>query len=103
MRPMRVPLKVQVGAVAALFVAALASLWTSGASVMAREGRRATAGDVLARAGNALAGRGGDILATAPRWPYELAPDEWADLDRRLGHEATAALAAFDGVEGGYF
>ena len=28
---MRVPLKVQVGAVVALFVAALASLWTTGA------------------------------------------------------------------------
>ncbi len=100
---MRVPLKIQVGVVVALFVAALASLWTTGASVMAREGRRASAGDILARAGNALTRRGEGLLATTPRGFEIVSPGEWDDLDRRLGEGATQALRAFDGVEGGYF
>jgi two-component system, NtrC family, sensor histidine kinase HydH len=100
---MRVPLKVQIGAVVALFVAALASLWTTGASVMARERRWSSAGDVLTRAGVALAGRGEAILANAPHWPYDLGPDEWDDLDSRLSEISASALAPFDGVEGGYF
>ena len=43
----RVPIGVQVGAVAALFVAALVVLWMAGASVLARERRRISVGDVV--------------------------------------------------------
>src|SRR5262249_2278167 len=42
-------------------------------------------------------------LAAAPRWPYEQDRRDWDELDRRLGDEATAALAPFDRVEGGYY
>jgi two-component system, NtrC family, sensor histidine kinase HydH len=101
--PMQVPLRLQIGAVVALFVAALASLWTTGALVMAREGRRASAGDILALAGTALADQGEAVLSSAPRWPYELEPEEWDALDRRLGEVSASALRSFDGVEGGYF
>ena len=100
---MRVPLKVQVGAVVALFVAALASLWTTSASVVARERRRVSAGDVLARAGLALGERGQGLLATAPSEFYQFDRDEWDDLDRRLAEESGRALGPFDGIEGGYF
>ncbi len=62
-----------------------------------------TAGDVLARAGVALADRGEALLATAPHEFDELNRSEWDALDRRLSAEATSALRPFDGVEGGYF
>ena len=100
---MRVPLKVQVGAVVALFVAALASLWTTGALVVAREGRRVSAGEVLARANEALAERGGGLLADIPRWPNRFDPGEWSTLEGQLGQQSARALDEFDGVEGGYF
>jgi len=100
---MRVPMRVQVGAVVALFVAALATLWSTSASVVERERRRVSAGEVLARAGVALAERGEAVLASAPRWPNQLGPGEWEGLDDRLGEQADRALARFDGVEGGYF
>lgn len=100
---MRVPLKVQVGAVVAMFLASLATLWTTSAAVMARERRRATAGVVLAQAGTALAERGLGALSEAPREFYGLDRAEWDDLDRRLGEASSAALAPFEGVEGGYF
>ncbi len=100
---MRVPLKVQVGAVLALFVAALATLWTTSAAVVARERRRVTAGVVLAQAGSALAEGGQELVATAPRDFYALERGERDDLDRRLTEVSSVALARFDGVEGGYF
>jgi two-component system sensor histidine kinase HydH len=100
---MRVPLKVQVGAVAVLFVAALATLWSTSAAVVARERRRVSAGVVLTRAGIALAEQGKGLLATAPREFYELDRGEWDDLDRRLGEETARTLGPFEGVEGGYF
>ena len=46
-RKLRVPLGVQVGAVAALFVAALVALWATGASVVAQERRRSEAKNLL--------------------------------------------------------
>ncbi|HEY2154807.1 MAG TPA: ATP-binding protein [Isosphaeraceae bacterium] len=100
---MRVPLKVQMGVVVALFVASLGTLWATSASVVARERRRITAGDVLARAGVALGDRGETLLATALRDFDELERSEWDVLDRRLGEQSAAALRPFDGVEGGYF
>jgi len=100
---MGVPLRVQVGAVAALFVAALATLWTTSAAVVARERRRVTAGLVLSSAGVALVERGRGLLATVPPEFYELDRRQWDDLDRRLGETTARALGPFDGVEGGFF
>lgn len=100
---MRIPLRLQVGAVVLLFVASLVALGSTSASIMAREGRRASAGMVLSRAGVALADRGREPLARAPREFEALARPEWVDLDRRLAAASATALAAFDGIEGGYF
>src|SRR3954451_6801972 len=99
----RVPLKVQVGAVVALFVAALVSLGLTSISVIERERRRASAKGVLDHAGSALESRGRDVLATAPRWPDYLGPDDWITLDRKLATQASLALGPFVGVDGGYY
>ena len=66
---LRVPLGVQVGMVAALFAASLVVLWTTGASVVARERRRSEAKYLLDRAGNELAARGREIIARAGDFP----------------------------------
>ena len=66
-RKLRVPLGVQVGAVAALFVAALVVLWATGASVVARERRRSEAKNLLDLAGTNLADRGIQIIARVGR------------------------------------
>jgi two-component system sensor histidine kinase HydH len=95
---MRIPLKFQVGAVVALFVAALAVLWSTSASVVDRERRRVSAGVDLARAGDAMAERSKNLLASAPREFDELGRAEWDDLDSRLSMETTRALGPFDGV-----
>ena len=98
----RVPLKVQAGAVAALFVAALATLWTTWASVVEREGRRTTTRTVLDRAGIALAARGAALLGNAARWPTALSGAigmSWITGWR----EPDAALRPLGGVEGGYY
>jgi two-component system, NtrC family, sensor histidine kinase HydH len=100
---MRVPLRLQIGVVVALFVAALATLWSTSASVVARERRRVSAGVDLSRGGEAMAERGGGLLSSAPREFDELDRDQWDDLDRRLGEQTAYALGPFDGVEGGYF
>jgi two-component system sensor histidine kinase HydH len=93
---------VQVGVVAALFVAALLVLWATGAAVVARERRRSEAKAVLDLAGDDLARRGLGIVARAGEFPDY--PDETslAALDRELSAQATAALESRDGVEGGY-
>ena len=100
---MRVPLKVQVGAILGLFVAALAALLTTSSLVVARERRRASAGIVLAKAGSSVADRGQGLLATIPLAFHELDRAEWDELDRRLGEASALALEPYDGVEGGYF
>ncbi|HEV3162762.1 MAG TPA: ATP-binding protein [Isosphaeraceae bacterium] len=100
---LRVPLAVQVGAVVALFVAALITLWQTGAAVVEREGRRATARNVLDRAGGMLAKQATDELTQVPEFPFTLNPDEWDALDRRLGAVTSGVLKRFDGVEGGFF
>jgi two-component system, NtrC family, sensor histidine kinase HydH len=99
---LRVPLWVQVGVVAGLFVAALVALWTTGASVVARERRRSEAKSLLDRAGDELAVRGREIIARAgefPDFPEELSR---AELDRELSAVASAGLARHQGIEGGY-
>jgi two-component system sensor histidine kinase HydH len=100
---MRVPLGVQVGVVAVLFAAALATLWATGAEVVEREGRRETAKQVLDQAGDALARQGSGALADVPEWPNTLNPEEWHALDRQLAAGANTVLAPFKDVEGGYY
>ncbi|MCA1686547.1 MAG: hypothetical protein LC745_11355 [Planctomycetia bacterium] len=97
------PIGVQVGAVAVLFLAALLALWTTGASVLAREQRRARARSLLDQAGTRLAARGGDAIAGAKGFPYYTEDRDRSELDRRLASESSAALRAFRDVEGGFF
>jgi signal transduction histidine kinase len=100
---MRVPLRIQIGVVVALFVASLASLWATGEAAVRREARRAMAGSVLTSAGDALARRGQGLLASAPRWPDDQWPAEWDALGRKMAEGSNEVLKAFEGVEGGYF
>jgi signal transduction histidine kinase len=98
-----VPVGVQVSVVATLFVAALAVLWMTGASVVVRERRRSEAKEMLDRAGKDLAATGRDIIAQGGNFlDY---PDEASrnTLDRRLSAPATALLSRYKGIEGGYW
>jgi hypothetical protein len=63
----RVPIAIQVGVVAALFIAALAVLWMTGASLVSRERRRSEAKATLDRAGQDLAAGGRGIIAQVAR------------------------------------
>ena len=100
----RVPLAARIGAVAALFVAALATLWTTWASVVEREGRRTQAKSLLEQAGESLAARGKSVLASGrPRWPEYVNPNDRKALEEKLSDAAIAALTSFDAVEGGYY
>jgi two-component system sensor histidine kinase HydH len=100
----KLPISVQIGVVAALFIAALVVLWTTGASVVARERRRSEAKGMLEQAGDQLAIRGRESIALGDGL-LEF-PDEQsrADLDQELSAKATRALAPFEGkdIEGGY-
>jgi two-component system sensor histidine kinase HydH len=98
----RVPLGVQVGVVAALFVAALAALWMTGASVVARERRRSEAKGLLDRAGRDLDARGQEIIARAGEFPDFPEDTSRVALDRDLSAQASAALAGYKDTEGGY-
>ena len=102
---LRVPLPLQVSVVAALFIAALVVLWTTGSAVVARERRRSQAKDLLELAGTELAARGRDLIARAGDsfdYPEERLREE---LDRQLSSTTSHALATFSGIEieGGYF
>jgi hypothetical protein len=95
----KVPLRVQVGAVASLFVAALVLLWSTWASVVERERRRVEAKALLERAGKALTDRGSPVLAGAPGDSFFFVePRDWDALQERLEAEARQALAPFQGV-----
>lgn len=102
MKTYRVPISVQVSAVAALFVAALVALWTTGASVVAREHRRSEAKGILDRAGDELVARGRTIIAGAGEFPNFPEPQSREALDARLREQAAAVLARERGIEGGY-
>jgi signal transduction histidine kinase len=93
---------VQVGAVAALFVAALVVLWMAGAQVLARERRRSETKILLERAGRDLAERGRDTIARAGEFPFFPEERARAELDDQLRQEAAAALRVHEGIEGGY-
>jgi len=98
----RIPIAVQVGMVAALFVAALLVLWTTGALVLARETRRSAAKDLLNRAGEELAAQGQAIIAQGEGFLEY--PDEQsrAALDRELSRKAARVLSNYERIEGGY-
>ena len=83
--------------------AALAALWTTGASVVAREQRRSEAKDLLERAGTELAARGIEIIARVGEFPDFPEEPSRARLDRELSTQSAAALADHEGIEGGYF
>ncbi len=101
-RGIRVPLGVQVGAVAALFVAALVALWATGASVVARERRRSEAKQMLDLAGDELADRGRAIIGQAGEFPDFPEEPTRAALDRDLSAQSAKALARREEVEGGF-
>lgn len=96
-------LALQVGAVAILFAAALASLWRTASEALERERRRETARQVLDQAGAELARATAPDLAEVPDFPYTLDPEEWAALDQRLSRLAASVLERFEGVEGGFY
>ncbi len=102
-RQLRLPVGVQVGIVAALFVAALLALWTTGALVVARERRRADAKALLDQAGAELADRGKEIMTRVGEFPDFPEETSRTKLDRELSAQVTRALAGREGVEGGYF
>ncbi len=100
----KLPISVQIGVVAALFIAALVILWTTGASVVARERRRSEAKGMLEQAGDQLAATGRESIAQeGGLLDY---PDEQSRsrLDQELSAQAAAALAPYEGkgIEGGY-
>jgi two-component system, NtrC family, sensor histidine kinase HydH len=97
-----VPISVQVGVVAALFIASLIALWTTGASVVARERRRSETKEMLEQVGDALADRGRDIIARAGEFPSFPEMQSRDDLDRELSAQAAPLLSRDRGVEGGY-
>ena len=99
----RVPLGVQVSMVAALFVAALVVLWTTGASVVQRERRRSAAKGVLDRAGKDLDSTGCEFIARAGEFPEFPEERTRIELDNELRARTTQSLAGYQGVEGGYF
>ena len=100
--PIRTPLAAQVGAVALLFASSLVALWLTGASVLDRERRRASAQRELTDVGEGLAARGSAILGSISPWMAN-ADDRWPGLDRSLTEAASRSLATHPGVEGGYF
>jgi two-component system sensor histidine kinase HydH len=99
----RLPLGVQVGMVAALFIAALVVLWTTGVQVVARERRRAEAKSWLSEAGGRLAAGSGEVIRRAGGFPLYPEDRLQTELDRELTSRATKALQEFDGIEGGFF
>jgi len=100
---LRVPIGIQVGTVAALFVAALVVLWTTGASVVARERRRSEAKGMLDRAGIDLDAWGRAIIARVAEFPDFPEEQSRAELDHKLSREAAASLSRFEGIEGGFW
>ena len=100
---LRIPISVQVGVVAALFVAALIALWTTGASVVARERRRSEAKRMLERTGDVITARGRDIIAGAGDFLNFPEVQSRDGLDRELSAQVAATLPRGEGIDGGYF
>ena len=90
----RVPLGMQVGAVALLFAAALMTLWVTGVSAFRREHRRATSARMMTEASAQMSKQGVGALEAVPLWPNLLDASEWDKLDRRLSAVTATVLAA---------
>ena len=99
----RVPISVQVGVVAALFVAALIVLWVTGASVVARERRRSEAKILLDEADDKLAERGRDAIAHAKYFPAYPESSFRTELDRTLGDTGHGGAGALPRCTRGLF
>ncbi len=99
----RVPISVQVGLVAAMFVAALVVLWAAGSAAMQREQRRSEAKNLLVGAGDVLVEQGRGIIAQAG--DFLLFPDDRsrADLDDKLRARARQVLSQYKDIQGGYW
>jgi two-component system sensor histidine kinase HydH len=102
---MRWPLALQVGIVAVLFAGAAATIWQSGAAVVARERRREAAREVLRTVAERLEDRGRAVLAeTLPDNEFDvIGPTGWDTIEGRLGAEARRIVLDDPGVEAGYF
>lgn len=100
---LRPPLALQIGATAALFVAALGVLWYASTSVVVREERRSRAVERLRRAADLLADRGAEALARVRPYPEFTEPSDWDEIDRRLAAAAVDVRARFPDVEGGCY
>lgn len=98
----RIPIGVQVGAVAALFLTALVVLLLTVTSVVARERRRAEAKVSLDRADDRLAEQGRAVIARAQAFPSYPEESDRLRLDQELKDRARMALSGYKGVEGGY-
>jgi signal transduction histidine kinase len=99
----RVPIAIQVGVVAALFVAALAVLWTTGAEVVGRERRRSEAKAMLDRAGKDLVASGREIIAQEGDFLNFHGEESRVALDRKLAAAAAKSLGRYSGIEGGFW
>ena len=99
----RIPLGVQVGAVALLFAAASATLWVTSSQVVARESRRAEARRHLAETCRALADRARASGLAGNPWPRLAEPAEQEADARALEAASAAVLAGSTDVRGGYF
>ncbi len=100
---LRIPLVAQIGAVVALFVAAVGTLWQASTSVVGREERRARANDRLKQASDLLDSLGQDALAAIRPYAFYMGPEEWAAIDNRLAEKAAQVRARFPDVECGYY
>jgi two-component system, NtrC family, sensor histidine kinase HydH len=99
----KLPISVQVGVVAALFIAALVALGTTVALLDARERRRLEAKGMLERTGDELASRGRKIIASAGEFSFNFPEEQSRDeLDEALFAQAKALLPREQGMEGGY-
>src|SRR6476646_3299197 len=100
---LKVPLGLEIGAVAVLFAAALGTLWYTSSKVVEREERRARANDRLKEASDQLEARGKDALTAIRQFPDFMEASDWSTLDRRLAEEAGRIRGRHSGVEGGYY
>ena len=89
--------------VAALFVAALVALWTTGASVVARERRRVEAKDCSTARRRSSPAEGREIIAGGRGSSRTVPEDEWRRArPRALGRGRRGTRGSSTGIEGGY-
>ena len=97
------PLAIEIGAVVALFVAALGTLWLTSAAVVGREQRRAMANTRLKSCNDRLETQGQGALAAVRQFPDYMSPEDWSTLDQRLSEEAARVRERDPSIELGYY